>query len=161
MEGRGVWRVLVALAVLVCSLVLPMGTAQGASTRATVCLPFTATGEGQDLGAGRTTATISVGDYRIGSTEAAFTITGVTGTIASFEGPLTFQPDGVRGTLIAQLGGTVDVATGRFSATSTSVSGTQRLTRVTGDVQIEGVQDLSSGAFTETLTGRICIAGGR
>lgn len=159
MRGRTILSVLIGLISLACALVVPTGAAQSAGARPTVCLPFTATGVGQDMGGGRTTATISVGNHRIGSTEASFTIGEVTGTVASFAGPLTFRPDRVRGTLVAQLTGTVDLATGRFAAASTSISGTGRLSRVTGDVRIEGVQDLSSGAFTETLTGRLCVQG--
>ena len=125
------------------------------------CVPFGATGIGQDLGGGQTTATIFVDGVRVGTTTAAFTITGVSGSLASFEGPLTFRPDGVSGTLVAQLVGTVDLVTGRFVAASESLTGTTRLAPVTGDVRIEGVQDLATGAFTETLDGQLCGPGRR
>ena len=86
------------------------------------CLPVDATGVGQDLGGGQTTATISVGGVEVGTTAAAFTITGVDGTVASFTGPITFT--GLGGTLTAQVTGTLDVTDRRFTSTSTSLAGT-------------------------------------
>jgi hypothetical protein len=77
-----------------------------------------ATGVGQDLGGGRTTATISVESFEVGTTTAAFTIAAVNGAFASFIGPITST--GLGGTLTAQVAGTFDVATGAFTSTSTS-----------------------------------------
>ena len=106
------------------------------------CLPVDATGVGQDLGGGQTTATI----------------TGVDGTVASFVGPIVFT--GLGGTLTAQVTGTLDVTTGVFTSTSTSVTGTGLLRRVTGDLTFTGTEDLTTGAFTEAIHGRLCVAHG-
>jgi hypothetical protein len=122
------------------------------------CLPVDATGVGQDLGGGRTTATISVHGVEVGTTAAAFTVTGVIGTVASFTGPITFT--GLGGTLTAQVTGTLDVATGAFTSTSTSLAGTGPFRHVTGDLTFTGTENLSTLAFTESITGQLCRAHG-
>ena len=122
------------------------------------CLPVDATGVGQDLGGGQTSAAITVGGGQVGTTAAAFTITGVNGTVASFVGPIVFT--GLGGTLTAQVTGTLDVTTGAFTSTSTSVSGTGLLRRVTGDLTFTGSEDLKTGAFTEAIHGVLCLAPG-
>ena len=61
------------------------------------------------------------------------------------------------GTLTAQVAGTFDVASGAFQATSTSIAGTGLLRRVTGNVTLSGLEDLTTFAFTETITGRLCV----
>jgi hypothetical protein len=120
------------------------------------CVPVAATGAGQDLGGGQTTATISVGGVEVGTTAAAFTITGVDGTVASFTGPIVFT--GLGGTLTAQVTGTLDVTTGVFTSTSTSVAGTGLLRHVTGDLTFTGTEDLATGAFAESISGHLCLA---
>ena len=122
------------------------------------CITVDATGVGQDLGGGRTTATISVHGFEVGTTTAAFTITAVNGTVASFTGPITFT--GLGGTLTAQVAGTLDVATGAFTSTSTSLAGTGTFRRVTGDLTFTGTEDLTTLAFTESITGQLCRAHG-
>ena len=119
------------------------------------CLPIDATGVAQDLGGGRTTASLSVQGVEVRTTAAAFTLTGQDGTVASFSGPIVFT--GLGGTLTAQVTGTLDVATGVFTSTSTSVTGTGTFRRVTGDLTFTGTEDLASGAFTETVTGQLCV----
>ncbi len=122
------------------------------------CVPVAASGVGQDLGGGQTTATISVAGVEVGTTAAAFTITGVDVNIASFTGPIVFT--GLGGTLTAQVTGTLDVTTGVFGSTSTSVTGTGLLRRVTGDLTFTGTEDLATGAFTESIRGQLCLAHG-
>ncbi len=46
---------------------------------AAVCVPVHAVGTGQDLGDGRTSATITVGRVVVGTTTATFAITGAAG----------------------------------------------------------------------------------
>ncbi len=74
------------------------------------------------------------------------------GTVASFTGPITFT--GLGGTLTAEVTGTLDVATGAFTSTSTSLTGTGTFRRVTGDLTFTGTEDLATLAFTESITGR-------
>lgn len=146
------------LAALTSVDIAPPGAAQGAALPAgPICLPISATGVGQDLGGGNTEATISIRGVEVGRTNASFTTTEVVGTIASFTGPIVFNS--LPGKLTAQVAGTVDLATGAFQATSTSVTGTGLLRGITGRVTLVGHQNFTTGGFTETLTGQLC--GGR
>jgi hypothetical protein len=140
------------------AIILPTGAAQASGRAAKpLCLPVNATGVGQDLGGGMTTATIFSHGLRLGTTHASFTITGVTGTTASFIGPIVFTT--LPGTLTAQVAGTLNVATGAFSATSSSVTGTGLLARISGSLTFNGNENLATGSFTETITGRLCGGG--
>jgi hypothetical protein len=143
-------------AFLVVVVALPVATAQGATPRTkTICVPVRATGVGQDLGGGRTQATISSHGVVVGHTAAAFTIHQVVGTSASFTSPIVFT--NTLGTLTAQVAGTFDVASGAFRATSTSLTGTGLLRGVSGVVTLEGLEDFATLRFTETITGRLCL----
>jgi hypothetical protein len=122
------------------------------------CADVAASGVGQDLGGGRTTATISVAGEEVGTTAAAFTITGVDGTVASFTGPITFTGRG--GTLTAQVNGSLDLTNGSFTSTSTSLAGTGAYRRVTGQLTLTGTEDLTTGVFTEVITGQLCLTRG-
>ena len=79
------------------------------------------------------------------------------GTVASFTGPITFT--GLGGTLTAQVAGTLDVTTGAFTSTSTSLAGTGTFRHVTGQLTFTGTEDLATGAFTESITGQLCAQG--
>jgi hypothetical protein len=133
------------------------GAAHAAAAH-TRCATVEATGTGQDLGNGQTTATVSVGGVTVGTTSATFTITGSEGTTLFFEGPITFT--GLGGTLTANVTGTLDAATGDFTSTSTSVTGTRSLRAVTGDLTFSGHEDLVTGDFTESITGNLCLTVG-
>jgi hypothetical protein len=115
------------------------------------CVAVEATGTGQDLGGGRTTATIFAGGVAIGTTTGTFTITAVEGTVASFAGPIVLTTR--VGTLTAPVTGTLDLSTGDFTSTSTQVSGTRALAGVNGSLTFRGHEHLTTGAFTETVTG--------
>jgi hypothetical protein len=144
------------LAVLAVVVALPVGMAEGATARtAAICLPVRATGVGQDLGNGKTQATVSSHGHVIGRTNASFTINQVIGTKASFTGPIVFTSP--LGSLTAQVAGTFDVAAGAFRATSTSITGTGLLREASGTVTVAGVEDLATLGFTETITGRLCL----
>jgi hypothetical protein len=119
------------------------------------CRPINATAVGQDLGGGQVTAQVIGGGLLHGTYEASFTITGFSGTVASFEGEIVFTVAG--GTVTAQVTGTLDVTNGQFQATSTSITGTGRLAGATGSLTFSGVENLATGSFTETITGVICV----
>jgi len=121
----------------------------------TACHSVDATGVGQDLGEGRTVAQISDGGLLQGTTAASFQITGLSGTVASFAGTITFTTN--RGTLTATVAGTLDLATGAFNATSSSLSGTGKLAGASGSLVFNGVENLATGTFTEVITGSICL----
>ena len=99
------------LALLALVVAPPVAVAQGSTPRTkAVCVPVHATAVGQDLGDGRTQATISSHGFVVGHTAAAFTINKVVGTTASFTGPIVFTNR--LGTLTAQVAGTFDVVSG-------------------------------------------------
>ena len=156
---RLVRLLLVALLAAAAGLVAAPAQAAARPAAPVRCVAVEATGAGQDLGGGQTTATVSVGGVVVGTTSAMFTITGSEGTTVFFEGPITFT--GLGGTLTAHVTGTLDAATGDFTSTSTSVTGTGTLRTVTGDLTLTGHEDLTTGAFTESITGDLCRPGGR
>jgi hypothetical protein len=143
-----------ALILAVATLGVSIATAAPAHATG-LCVPIVAQGDGQDLGNGNTTATITTHGLLLGTTAASFTITGTSGTTVSFVGPLVFTTP--LGTLTAQLTGSLDSATGSFQSDSTSLTGTGLFRRVSGKVRLVGVENLLTGSFTETVTGRLCI----
>ena len=159
MKRRALLRTIgvLILAVLVTTIAAPAEAGQRGG-RHRHCVTFAADGVGQDLGGGQTRATILVGGRQIGTTTASFTIGTVTGTSAAFTGPLVFSPAHRAGTLTAQLVGTFDVVSGVFAARSVTVTGTRSLRKVSGTLEVQGTEDLTTGTFTETLSGTLCIA---
>jgi hypothetical protein len=141
--------------VLVLTLLVVAAAAAPAAARGAVsCHTINAKGVGQDLGGGQTTAQIIGGGLLHGTTQASFVITGFAGTVASFDGTIVFTVNNA--TLTAHVSGTLDVATGEFQATTSSISGTGKLAGATGSLSFSGVEDLSTGTFTEDVTGEIC-----
>jgi hypothetical protein len=84
-----------------------------------------------------------------------FTITGISGTIASFEGTVTFTTN--KGTLTVAVVETLDVATGAFGASGQVSDATGKLARATGTMTLIGVENLATGSFTEDVMGSICV----
>jgi hypothetical protein len=146
-------RAVLVLAALAIAGALP-AAAQAAPAHH-LCVPVRATGVGQDLGGGRTQATISVHHVVVGTTNASFTITGQEGAVANFNGPIVFSSR--LGTLTAHVTGQFDLGAGAFKATSTSITGSGLLAAVTGRVTVAGTEDFATGSFTETITGRLCV----
>lgn len=141
------------------ALLTMVGVAQADSARAdSECHPVHAVGVGQDLGGGNTTATLSHGGRLNGTTAAHFDITG--GEPPAFTIAGTIRLTTKHGTLTANVAGTFNVATGAFSATGPIVAGTGKFSGATGSLTFNGVQNLSTGAFTETVTGTLCRGGG-
>jgi hypothetical protein len=142
-------------ALIVTVATLSLSAAIAAPAQGSICVPIHAQGVGQDLGDGKTTARITTHGLLLGTTNASFTFTSVSGTTAWFAGPIVFTT-GI-GQLTADTVGSVDLATGAFRSTSTRLTGTGLFRHVTGDVTLAGVQDLQTGRFTETITGRLCV----
>jgi hypothetical protein len=140
--------------VLVATLLVVVAAAPATARGAVSCHNVNAKGVGQDHGGGQTTAQIIGGGLLQGTTQASLTITGLSGTVASFEGSIVFTLNNA--TLTAQVSGTLDVATGEFNATTSSVSGTGKLAGATGSLSFNGVEDLLTGSFTENITGEVC-----
>jgi hypothetical protein len=144
------------LCVLLGSLAMA-GTAQ-ADADAGHCHKVNATGVGQDLGGGNTTATITHAGVLNGTTNAHFEITGGAAPVFNISGTVVFTTK--KGTLTASVSGTFDVATGAFNASGPVTGGTAKLAGATGTLTLAGVEDLTTGAFTETITGNVCLPGG-
>jgi hypothetical protein len=118
------------------------------------CREVHARGTGQDLGGGVTHADIRGSRLLRGTTDALFSIVSVQGSVAMLVGTVNFT---VRdGTLAVGVIGTFDLASGAFRALSTSLSGTGRLAGVSGNLVFEGVENFSTGAFTEEISGDLC-----
>jgi hypothetical protein len=127
----------------------------GGASAAVSCHNINAKGVGQDLGGGMTTASILGGGLLQGTTNASFVVTGVSGTVASFDGTIVFTVN--NGTLTAAVTGTLDLASGAFSATSTSIAGTGKLAGASGSLSFNGLENLVTGTFTEDVKGQICV----
>lgn len=119
------------------------------------CHKINAHGVGQDLGDGVTHATIKGGGLLQGTTVGNFTITGFSPPDASFAGTVEFTTN--RATLTVTVAGMLDVGTGEFSATGPVTNATGKLAGATGTLQLDGVQDLSTGRFVEEVTGLVCV----
>jgi hypothetical protein len=132
-----------------------VSTAPTPTSAAPPCLPVQATGEGQDSG-GTTQAIISIKKIQIGTTTAAFVITPGTSPVLDFTGTLDFTARADLGTLaIRPITGTFNTTTGSFRSEG-DVTGGGLLTGVTGHLVLQGAENLKTGRFAETITGRLC-----
>ena len=148
------------LASLLCvlgSALVMVGGAQAGSEDEHGCAPVHAVGVGQDHTGGNTTATISHGGRLNGTTAGHFVGTGGTFPVFTIAGTVIFTTNG--GTLTATVLGTINVVTGEFNASGPVSAGTGNLAGTTGTLTFQGVEDLTTGMFTETITGTLCKAG--
>jgi len=146
-----------ALYVALCAvagIVLLAGPVQ-AETGGQSCHTINAKGIGQDLGGGSTTAQIVGGRLLHGTTVGTFAIVGGAPPVFAIAGTVVFTANA--GTLTVGVSGTFDVSTGAFRSTGAVTGSTGKLEGATGSLTLDGVQDLGTGAFTETVTGSICV----
>jgi hypothetical protein len=143
--------VLCVLAVLL-TVMAGVARADGAG-----CRPVRAIGDGQDLGGGNTMATISHGGLLNGTTRAHFDLIGGAPPAFTIAGTLALTTK--HGALTLDLAGTFNVATGEFTATGPITSATGKLAGSTGTLTLTGVENLTTGAFTERISGTLCRAG--
>jgi hypothetical protein len=143
---------LVALAAVVAAAG-PLESGLGAVS----CHRIEAAGVGQDLGGGSTIAQIADGGLLQGTTAASFAPVDFSNfpPILGIAGTVTFTTN--KGTLTVAVAGTMDVSTGAFEASGDVTDATGKLTGATGSLSFVGVEDLATGAFTETVTGSICV----
>lgn len=145
-----------ALQAVLCALagVLLFAGSVQAKTGGESCHKINATGVGQDLGGGHTTARIIGGGLLQGTTRGAFAIGGAPPVFA-IEGSVVFTTN--RATLTVGVSGTFDVSTGAFSAAGPVTDATGKLEGASGSLTLSGVENLATGQFTETVTGSICV----
>jgi hypothetical protein len=146
-----------ALLVSLCAvagIALLAGPAQ-ATTGGQSCHKINAKGIGQDMGGGSTTAQIVGGGLLHGTTAGTFAIVGGAPPAFAIAGTVVFTTN--KGTLTVGVSGTFDVSTGAFNSTGPVTASTGKLAGATGSLTLDGVQDLATGAFTETVTGSICV----
>jgi hypothetical protein len=143
--------------VLAAALVVVAGAQAAAANDSQGCSQVHATGVGQDLGGGHTTATISHGGLLNGTTQGQFAIAGAPPVFA-ITGTVVFTTK--HGGITATVSGTFNVATGAFNASGPLSAGTGKLAGASGALTLAGVENLATGAFTETITGTLCHSGG-
>ena len=145
-------RIRLLICVMAVLLTTMVGVAQGEDGSG--CRRVHAIGAGQDLGGGNTTATISHGGVLNGTTRAHFDITGGAPPALTIAGSLVLTTK--HGGLSVDLGGTLNVSSGEFTYSGPITDATGKLAGSTGTLTLNGVEDLSTGAFTETITGTLC-----
>ena len=156
------WISATGLLIAVLASTIGAGSAQAAPASTTfpvkaVCIPVYATGQGQDHGDFHTMAKLFVGPALIATTAAAFTPTGMTGTTVSFAGPIVFTAVGNLGTFTVAASGTVDTSTGHFEAGGQITAPTGLLVGTSGNLMLVGNENLTTLAFTEIVTGQLCV----
>lgn len=102
-----------------------------------------------------TEARIIGGGLLHGTTRGSFVITGGVPPVVAIAGTVTFTTQ--QATLTTALAGTFDVATGAFVTTGPVMSATGKLTGATGTLTLDGLDDLSTGRFTEEVSGLVCV----
>jgi hypothetical protein len=144
--------------VLVSAAVVTAGGAQttSAAVHHDVCLSVNARAIGQNLGHGRTQATITHAGILNGTTTGQLEVTGGTPPVLTVVGTGVLTTH--HGTLTVSVVGTFNGATGVFEATGQVIHGTGVFAGATGTLTFLGVEDLTSGRFTQTITGTVCLA---
>ena len=146
--------------VLLSAAVVAAGGAQATSAAVDhdSCLSVNARAIGQNLGHGQTRATITHAGILNGTTTGQLEITGGTPPLLTVVGTGVLTTH--HGTLTVSVAGTFNAATGVFEATGQIVHGTGLLAGATGVLTFVGLEDLTSGRFTQTITGTVCLAHG-
>lgn len=122
---------------------------------ASSCHLINAKAVGQDLGGGSTAAKVISGGLLQGTIAGDLTITGVSGTVASFMEMVTFTNQ--HGTLTVMLTGAIDVTTGQFNASGPVTGATGKLAGATGNLSLSGVVNFAAAIFVEDIAGVICV----
>jgi hypothetical protein len=155
-----------AVAIMMATPALASAAAPAASPAAAeggspICVPVHLTGAGQPVqsndGLIHTAATVSLLGFPVATTSATFTPspTQPIPGILSFSGPIGFTTSVGGLSFTADVQGSVDVGSGAFQATSTSVTGTGPLAGISGSLTFQGIQS-ADGLFTETIAGKLC-----
>jgi hypothetical protein len=119
------------------------------------CHKINAKGSGQDLGTGTTIGDASGGGLLQGTTTGNFGIVGGAPPVFTIAGTVLFTTH--QGTLTVGFSGPFDVSTGAFAGSGPVIASSGKLAGATGSLTFAGVEDLSTGTFTQTITGSICV----
>jgi len=160
---RGIAVLAVAAAMSMTALT-SVAAVPGVSATPKVCLPvyLTVTGGSElpdpDPNLINTVSDVRLAGYTVATTKAGFTPGGAVGASLAFSGPIVFTPTSSASTLTANVQGDVNLTTGKFQATSTSVTGTGALIGISGTLIFRGTQDLADPprSSTEAITGTLC-----
>ena len=144
------------LALLAAAVVTAGGAQIATAADHDSCLSVNAQAIGQDLGHGRTTSTITHAGILNGTTNAQLQITGGTPPVVTLAGTGVLTTN--HGTLTISIVGTFNQVTGAIEATGQVVAGTDVFAHATGTLMFVGVEDLTTGSFTNTITGTVCLA---
>ena len=159
-KSMRVISVIAAAAAMIITALPSNAAVSGAAATPKVCLPVSLTAAGRDAIPDpdpvliNTVSDVFLAGYKVATTKAGFTPGGVVGDSLAFAGPIVFTPTFSTSTLTANVQGDVNLTTGKFQATSTSVTGTGALNGISGSLTFLGTQ--MSGSFTETITGSLC-----
>ena len=141
------------LGAIVLSLV-SLGVVAGPAAAAVSCHKINAKGVGQDNGGGNTTASINGGGLLNGTTIGHFNV-GSTPPVLPISGTVEFTTN--KATLTVGVNGSFNVSSGEFDASGPVTASTGKLEGATGNLTLTGTEDLTTGRFTEKITGTICV----
>jgi hypothetical protein len=147
--GASTRVVLLALFATACLLV-PAGQALADAS----CDHVSAKGEGEQHDGGRITADLNGGGALSGSGKADLKTTGVHGSDLSFEGDVKIDTD--NGSLEASIEGTLDLRSGKFSASGPVTDSSGELSGAKGDLDIQGVENLAERSLKVEVKTEIC-----
>ena len=119
------------------------------------CRAFHATATGTDNGDGTTTATLYQGTREVGTSAGSLVPGPIVDGVLPFTGTIVLTTK--KGTLVAEVEGTIDTVTGEVSARSVDLDGKGPMKNARGKLRVWGTQDLVTGAFTEKLHARVCV----
>jgi len=121
----------------------------------TSCHLINARGVGQDPGTGSTTGNVIGGGLLQGTIAGSITVTGISGTVATFTEKVIFTNQ--HGTLTVVVTGAIDLTTGQFNASGPVTASTGRLSGATGNISVSGVANFAAAIFTEDINGAVCV----
>jgi len=123
------------------------------------CVSIKAKGIGHSITADTTTAQITGAGLPLGTTAGGPFVVGGAPPVLSLTGPVVFSakigPFAV-GTLTSPQTGSLNVTNGAFTSSGPITASTGILSGLGGNLTFTGVQNLTTGTFTENVTGQLC-----
>lgn len=123
---------------------------------ATSCHMIEAKGVGQGDGNGNITGKVIGGGLLHGTLAGAVTPTSPPSDgVQTFTEVIIFTTE--NGTLTLEVAGAINILTGRFNASGSVKDATGKLAGATGNIALSGIVDFSTGLFTDSIRGVICV----